>query len=136
MPRLSQPMYSTPLGNIPSEMLDSVAKEVITTPEDKAEFDELVTRLSVSSGIPEEEAQKYALSTIAERKKAERAQQAREAGVAEEAEVAAEAAPVSRACCCASRRTCCGTCASRGTHCPCCGTRCCASRPNPLLRQS
>jgi hypothetical protein len=84
----------TPLGNIPSEMLDSVAKEVITTPEDKAEFDELVTRLSVSSGIPEEEAQKYALSTIAERKKAERAQQAREAGVAEEAEVAAEAAPV------------------------------------------
>lgn len=76
----------TPLGNIPSEMLDSVEKEVITTPEDRAEYDELVSRLSVSSGIPEEEAKKYALSTIAERKKAERAQRAREAGVDEEAE--------------------------------------------------
>ena len=76
----------TPLGNIPSEMLDSVEKEVITTPEDRAEYDELVTRLSVSSGIPEEEAKRYALSTIAERKKAERAQRAREAGVDEEVE--------------------------------------------------
>jgi len=75
----------TPLGNIPSEMLDSVEKEVITTPEDRTEYDELVTRLSVSSGIPEEEAKRYALSTIAERKKAERAQRAREAGVEEEA---------------------------------------------------
>jgi len=95
---------ATPLNNIPTEMLDSAAAQVITTPEDQAEFDELVTRLSVSSGIPEEEAKRYALSTIAERKKAERAQQAREAGVTEEveeadleagvAEEAEEAAPI------------------------------------------
>jgi hypothetical protein len=78
-------------GATPSAELDAAAAQIITTPEDKAEFDELVTRLSVSSGIPEEEAQKYALSTIAERKKAERAQQAREAGVAEEVEAEAEA---------------------------------------------
>jgi len=86
----------TPLGNIPSEMLDSVEKEVITTPEDRAEYDELVSRLSVSSGIPEEEAKKYALSTIAERKKAERAQRARETGVDEQADVEAGAEEVQR----------------------------------------
>jgi hypothetical protein len=84
-------VQDTPFSNIPTEMLDSVEKEVITTPEDKAEYDELVSRWTVSSGIPEELARKYALGTIAERKKAERAQRARETGATEEAEEAEEA---------------------------------------------
>ena len=80
------------IASIPTEELDAAAAKIISTPEDKAEFDDLVSRYSVSSGIPEEEAKKYALSTIAERKKAERAQQAREAGVEEEVEAEAEVA--------------------------------------------
>ena len=88
-------------GAAPSTELDDVAAQVITTPEDRAEFDELVGRLSVSVGIPEEEAKRYAVSTIAERKKAERAERSREAaaagevvpGVEEAAPATEEAAP-------------------------------------------
>ena len=74
-------------SNLPADELDAAVAQVINTPKDKAEYDELVSRYSVSSGIPEEEAKKYAFSVISERKKAERAQAAREAGVAEEADV-------------------------------------------------
>jgi hypothetical protein len=83
-------------SDLPADELDAAIAQVIDTPEDKAEYDELVSRFSVNSGIPEEEAKKYAFNTIAERKKAERAQAAREAGVAEEAETeetTEEAAP-------------------------------------------
>lgn len=90
------PSSATPIGE-----LDDAAKQVITTPEDKAKYDALVTRFAVNSGIPEEEAKRYALNTLAERKKAERAQQAREAGVDEEVEAepeaGVEAAPIEEA---------------------------------------
>jgi hypothetical protein len=84
-----------PLSKFSAEELDAIANEVITTPEDRAEFDTLFNNFSVNSGIPEEDAKRFAINAVAERKKAERAQQAREAGVAEEAEAETldEAAP-------------------------------------------
>lgn len=82
-----------PLGKFSAEELDAIANEVITTPEDRAEFDTMFTNLNVGSGIPEEEAKRFAISAIAERKKAERVRAAPEAEAAEPI-IAEEVAPV------------------------------------------
>jgi hypothetical protein len=60
----------TPAGT-PREGIDTLASELLKTPEDQAEYDTLVSRLSVASGIPEEEAKRLALQPFIERNQAQ-----------------------------------------------------------------
>jgi hypothetical protein len=60
----------TPEGT-PREGVDTLASELLKTPEDQAEYDTLVSRLSVASGIPEEEAKRLALQPFIERRQAQ-----------------------------------------------------------------